>query len=134
MVSRLPGTWWIAVGAVAASLAVAGGAVGTHVLKETLKVEPAVLETYEVAVRNQMYHALALIVVGLLVARRRHVLITIAGMAFVLGIVLFSGGIYAWLATGIKPFVHVVPIGGMAWIIGWLLLAAGALLARPIEA
>jgi uncharacterized membrane protein YgdD (TMEM256/DUF423 family) len=45
-----------------------------------------------------------------------------------LGVVLFSVGIYAWLATAQKPFIMVVPIGGSAWILGWLLLAAGALM------
>jgi uncharacterized membrane protein YgdD (TMEM256/DUF423 family) len=121
---------WIACGAVLASTAVAAGAVGTHVLKETVKLEPAALATYDVAVRYQMYHALGLIFVGLLAARSTTWLVPAAGIAFGLGIVLFSGGIYAWLATGIKPFVHVVPIGGTAWIIGWLLLAAGALSGR----
>lgn len=124
----MSGNVWIACGAVLASLAVAAGAIGTHVLKETIKLEAAALETYETAVRYQMYHALGLIVVGLLVLRAPHGLLTAAGMAFLLGAVLFSGGIYAWLATAQKPFIMVVPIGGSAWIIGWLLLAAGAVM------
>lgn len=122
----MSGNVWIAFGAVLASLAVAAGAIGTHVLKETIKLEAAALETYETAVRYQMYHALGLIVVGLLVLRAPHGLLTAAGIAFLLGAVLFSGGIYAWLATAQKPFIMVVPIGGSAWILGWLLLAAGA--------
>lgn len=126
----MTGNRWIACGAVLASMAVTAGAVGTHVLKETVKLDPAALETYEVAVRYQMVHALGLIVVGLVAARASTWLVPAAGVAFGLGILLFSGGIYAWLATGIKPFVHVVPIGGTVWIIGWLLLAAGALAAR----
>ena len=124
----MSGNVWIACGAVVASLAVAAGAIGTHVLKETIKLEPAALETYETAVRYQMYHALGLILVGLLVLRAPHGLLTAAGVAFILGVVLFSGGIYAWLATAQKPFIMVVPIGGSAWILGWLLLAAGALM------
>lgn len=124
----MSGNVWIACGAVLASLAVAAGAIGTHVLKETIKLEAAALETYETAVRYQMYHALGLIVVGLLVLRAPHGLLTAAGMAFLLGAVLFSGGIYAWLATAQKPFIMVVPIGGSVWIIGWLLLAAGAVM------
>jgi uncharacterized membrane protein YgdD (TMEM256/DUF423 family) len=121
------GRWWIAGGAVLASAAVAAGAVGTHVLKESLEAEPSVLETYDIAVRYHMLHALALVLVGLIAARGRSWLVTAAGAAFVAGIVLFSGGLYAWLATGAKPFVAVVPVGGTAWIVGWLLLAAGAL-------
>jgi uncharacterized membrane protein YgdD (TMEM256/DUF423 family) len=124
----MSGNVWIACGAVVASLAVAAGAIGTHVLKETIKLEPAALETYETAVRYQMYHALGLILVGLLILRAPHGLLTAAGVAFILGVVLFSGGIYAWLATAQKPFIMVVPIGGSAWILGWLLLAAGALI------
>jgi uncharacterized membrane protein YgdD (TMEM256/DUF423 family) len=50
-------------------------------------------------------------------------LLSAAGGLFLAGIVLFSGGVYAWLATEIKPFVHVVPIGGTSWIVAWLLLA-----------
>jgi uncharacterized membrane protein YgdD (TMEM256/DUF423 family) len=124
----MSGNVWIACGAVLASLAVAAGAIGTHVLKETIQLEAPALETYETAVRYQMYHALGLIVVGLLVLRAPHGLLTAAGIAFLLGAGLFSGGIYAWLATAQKPFIMVVPIGGSAWIIGWLLLAAGAVM------
>jgi uncharacterized membrane protein YgdD (TMEM256/DUF423 family) len=119
---------WIALGALLASLAVAAGAMGSHMLKERL--EPAALETYDIAVRYQMYHALALVVVGLLAMRVTSRLMTAAGAAFGVGIVLFSGGIYGWLATGLGPFVAVVPVGGVAWIVGWLLLAAGALAAK----
>lgn len=126
----MTGNIWIASGAVLASAAVAAGAVGTHVLKDVVKLDQSALDTYEVAVHYQMYHALALVVVGILAARGSTWLVPAAGMAFGLGIVLFSGGIYAWLATSLRPFVQVVPIGGAAWIIGWLLLAAGALVPR----
>ncbi len=121
----MSGNFWIAGGAVLAAIAVAAGAIGSHVLKE--KLEPAALQTYETAVRYQIYHALALIILGVIILRQQHWLLTVAGLAFFLGIVLFSGGIYAWLATSRKPFVMVVPIGGSAWILGWLLLAAGVL-------
>jgi len=130
----MSGNSWVALGAVLASVAVTAGAVGAHYLKETVKLEPAALETYETAVRYQMYHAFGLILVGLLVNRAPHGLLTAAGVAFVIGIVLFSGGIYAWLYTHQKPFVMVVPIGGVSWIIGWLLLAGGALATRGSNA
>ena len=126
----MTGNIWIASGAVLASAAVAAGAVGTHVLADVVGLDPSALDTYEVAVRYQMYHSLALVFVGLLAARGSTWLMPAAGVAFALGIVLFSGGIYAWLATDLRPFVQVVPIGGVAWIIGWLLLAAGALVSR----
>jgi uncharacterized membrane protein YgdD (TMEM256/DUF423 family) len=120
------GRFWIVSGAVLAAAAVSAGALGTHVLKETLRLPESELQTFDVAVRYQMVHALALILVGLLVDRHDGRLWRAAGAAFLLGIVLFSGGLYLWLGTGIKPFVHVVPVGGLAWIVGWLLLAAGA--------
>lgn len=122
---------WIAFGALFAALAVAAGAIGTHVLEEVIELDSSSLETYDVAVRYQMLHALGLIIVGLMLVHRRSRLVWLAGAAFGLGIVLFSGGIYAWLATGMKPFVQIVPIGGTAWIIGWLLLTVGAITWRP---
>ena len=123
----MSGNIWVAIGAVLASAAVAAGAIGTHVLKETIKLEAPALETFETAVRYQMYHALGLIFVGLLVMRSPHWLLTAAGAGFFIGTVLFSGGIYAWLATAQRPFIMVVPIGGSAWILAWLLLAAGVI-------
>ncbi len=121
----MTGRSWIVIGAILAALGVAAGAIGAHVLKEVLKTENQ-LQTYEVAVRYQLYHALGLIVVGLLSARAGSAWLTAAGVLFVLGIVLFSGGIYAWLATDATPFVQVVPVGGTSWIIGWLLVAIAA--------
>ena len=108
----------------AGSAAVAAGAIGTHVLEETLELPADKLQTYEVAVRYQMYHALALIARWSSWPRSD----TRAGSRLPARLSCwascsFRGGIYAWLATGIKPFVHVVPVGGMAWILGWLLLA-----------
>jgi uncharacterized membrane protein YgdD (TMEM256/DUF423 family) len=124
------GNVWIACGAVLASIAVAAGAVGSHVLKDLVQLDAEKLATYEIAVRYQMYHALALILTGIVAPRGATWLVPAAGATFGLGIVLFSGGIYAWLATGLAPFVAVVPAGGIAWILGWLLLAAGAVSAK----
>jgi uncharacterized membrane protein YgdD (TMEM256/DUF423 family) len=122
----MAGKFWIAAGAVLAAAAVAAGAIGAHLLRDVAQLEPSKLETYEVAVRYQMYHALALVLVGVLQARRAARPTAIAGWLFALGIVLFSGGIYGWLATDVTAFVQVVPVGGTAWIAGWLVLAAGA--------
>ncbi len=123
----MAGKFWIAIGAVSTSAAVAAGAIGTHLLKESLKLPQSDLETYDVAVRYQMLHSLGLILVGLLAARGASRWLTVAGATFLLGIVLFSGGIYAWLATDNPVFIRVVPVGGSAWILGWLLVACGAL-------
>ena len=123
----MTGRFWIALGAFLAGTAVAAGAVGAHVLEETYELPAEQLQTYETAVRYQMYHALGLLVVGLVAARRRSVWATAAGCAFLIGIILFSGGLYAWLWSGESLFVRVVPIGGLAWIIGWLLLVGAAI-------
>jgi uncharacterized membrane protein YgdD (TMEM256/DUF423 family) len=126
----MPGRYWIAIGAISTSAAVAAGAIGTHVLKESLKWPVDDLETFDIAVRYQTIHSLGLMIVGLLLARGRSRLLTAAAALFVLGIVLFSGGIYAWLATDNVLFIRVVPVGGTAWILGWLLAAGGALAQR----
>ncbi len=122
--------FWIALGALSASIAVAAGAIGTHVLKESLELPESELATYDLAVRYQMTHSLGLILAGLLMTRCASRLLTFAAAAMVLGIVLFSGGLYGWLFTGQTPFVHVVPVGGSAWILAWLMLAAGAIWGR----
>lgn len=111
-------------GAVLGALAVAAGAFAAHGLEGRL--DPHQLLTFEKAVRYQMYHALALVLVGLLALQRPSPAATVAAVAFLVGIVLFSGGLYAWLLTGVKPLVHVVPVGGTAFIVGWIALAAAA--------
>ncbi|HEX4142829.1 MAG TPA: DUF423 domain-containing protein [Pirellulales bacterium] len=122
----MAGRYWMVCGALLAAVGVGLGAIGAHVLKERLSAEQLV--TYETGVRYHLFHALALIVVGLVIERYSSSLLQASAVAMLLGIVLFSGGIYAWLATAIKPFVHIVPIGGLGLIVGWLLLAAGLLL------
>ncbi len=124
------GRFWIVSGAILAGAAVAAGAIGTHFLKEKLHLPDAELETYDVAVRYQMAHALALILIGLLSARQPSRWTAVAGGAFLFGIVVFSGGLYAWVFTGLRPFVLVVPLGGFAWILGWVSLAVGAVTAN----
>ena len=121
------GRFWIATGAILAAAAVAAGAVGTHVLKEAMHADPKTLETYDVAVRYHMLHAIGLVLVGILAARLPSRWLTAAGTLMFAGIVLFSGALYGWLATDLTPLVHVVPVGGMAWIVAWLLLAVGAI-------
>ena len=117
----MPGRRFLMLGGLLAAVGVALGAMGAHLLKEKLSVEQ--LASFETAVRYQMIHAIALILVGLAAGRGSTGLLTAAGWLFIAGIVLFSGGLYGWIFTGIKPFVHVVPIGGTLWIVAWLLFA-----------
>ena len=73
-----------------------------------------------------MYHAIGLFLVGLLSLYHRSRWFDLSGWTMLIGIILFSGFIYAWLATGRRFFVVPVPVGGVAFIIGWVLLAVGA--------
>jgi uncharacterized membrane protein YgdD (TMEM256/DUF423 family) len=117
------GRIWIALGALLGGLGVIAGAFGAHGLAGRLSAEQ--LATFEVAVRYQMYHALALVLVGLLSQRGSRCL-AVAGPMFVTGIVLFSGCLYAWIFTGVKTWAMIVPVGGVAFILGWFALCLNA--------
>jgi len=116
---------FVSLGGLLAALAVGLGAVGAHALKTQLT--PEQLETFHTAVHYQMIHAIGLVLVGLLSLYKQSRLFDVAGWAMLAGIILFSGFLFAWLATGQKFFVYPVPVGGIAFIIGWLALALGAL-------
>lgn len=119
----------MAFAAVLAALAVGLGAFGAHALKPTL-LEAGTLETWKTAVDYQMWHALALLGLGVWVrlepqctkcARRA------IAMLWVLGVILFSGSLYAVSLGAPKVLGAITPFGGVAFIVGWLLLALGAL-------
>ncbi len=118
-------TIFITLGGLLAALAVGLGAIGAHALKSQLTAEQ--LATYQTAVQYQMYHAIGLVLIGLLEMHHRSRWFDGAGWSMLVGIVLFSGLLYAWLATGRRFFVYPVPVGGVAFIFGWVLLAIGAL-------
>jgi uncharacterized membrane protein YgdD (TMEM256/DUF423 family) len=73
-----------------------------------------------------MFHALALVLVGVLVGSRPNTALTIAGWAFAAGVVLFSGSLYALALSGVRKLGAVTPIGGLAFLTGWASLAFGA--------
>lgn len=100
----------------------AAGAFGAHALRDRL--DPADLSTFETAARYQMYHALALLAVGWL-GERGHRRANAAGALFLTGIVLFSGSLYVLTLCGIRWMGAVTPLGGVALITGWLVLAWG---------
>ena len=112
-------------GAVLAALAVVFGAFGAHGLRARLS--PQDLETFEVGVRYQMYHALGLIIVSWAIGHWEAWTAITAGWFFVAGIALFSGSLYVLVLTGPRWLGAITPIGGVAFIVGWLLLAWTAL-------
>ena len=118
-------TIFISIGGLLAALAVGLGAIGAHALKTQLTAEQ--LETFQTAVHYQMIHAIGLILVGLLGLYQRSRLFDVAGWSMLVGAILFSGFLFAWLATGRKFFVYPVPVGGVSFIVGWLTLAIGSL-------
>lgn len=131
------GVGWLRIGAMAAFLAVAFGAFGAHGLRDRLK--PAEgdstaeagfklrrIENFETASRYNMYHALALIVVGLLsmsTPGRSGTMLAVAGWSFVVGTLLFSGSLYAYGFTGMRWLGAITPFGGLGFLIGWVAVA-----------
>jgi uncharacterized membrane protein YgdD (TMEM256/DUF423 family) len=114
----------IVLGTLLAALAVGLGALGAHALKGQLFAEQ--LATFHTAVQYQMYHAIGIVLAGLLGLHQRSWWFAGAAWMMLAGIVLFSGFLYAWLATGRTFFVYPVPVGGIAFMVGWVLMAKGA--------
>ena len=106
-------------------LAVALGAFGAHALKARLSAN--LLETFETGVRYHFYHALALglVIVAIQLWPKTN-LPVIAGWLFVAGVVIFSGSLYLLAFTGIRWLGAITPIGGVAFIAGWVCLALAA--------
>ena len=115
----------ILVGSAAMFVAVALGAFGAHALKTRLT--PDMTAVWQTAVQYHAWHALALLVVGVLLLQwpgQRAV--EVAGWLFVAGIVLFSGSLYALALTGVRGLGAVTPFGGVAFLAGWAALAWAA--------
>ena len=111
-------------GAASALIAVAAGAFGAHALRARL--DPGMLAAFETGARYQMYHALALLAVAWASDRWPGRLTGMAGWCFVAGTVLFSGSLYAMALTGHRALGAITPLGGAAFLSGWLCLALGA--------
>lgn len=113
---------WMTVGAVMTMLSVAIGAFGAHMLKE--KIGADAIAVYETGVQYHMIHALALLIVGLTAGQLgvSSKLKWAARLLFI-GIIVFSGSLYVLSITGIKVLGAITPLGGVAFIAGWLLFA-----------
>ena len=110
--------------AIFAFFGVAAGAFGAHALKEVLA--PDKLEIFRTGVLYQLVHAIGLFVVAWACTRWPGGATTAAGWCFVAGIVLFSGSLYVLATTGIGAFGAITPLGGVAFLAGWALLAYAA--------
>lgn len=115
---------FVALGSINAFLAVALGAFGAHGLKNVLS--PERLEVYQTGTYYHMVHALGLILIAILADRfPGSSLVIWSGWLILLGIVLFSGSLYALTLSGISALGAITPFGGVAFLIGWILLAVG---------
>lgn len=107
-------------GAILAGLAVALGAFGAHMLEDMVSADR--LATFETGVKYQMYHALALLVIGW-ISREAPGTLNSVGYCFIAGILVFSGSLYILVLTDTGWLGAITPIGGIAFIAGWILLA-----------
>lgn len=112
---------FFALGCLSAFVGVALGAFGAHALKGRLDAD--LLATFEVGVRYQMVHALALLAVGWACTRWPGALVIASGWLFVAGSVIFSGSLYALSLTGLRWLGAITPLGGLGLLAGWLCLA-----------
>jgi uncharacterized membrane protein YgdD (TMEM256/DUF423 family) len=115
--------FWFVLGCFMAGLGVAAGAFGAHALKQRLA--PDLLAVFETGVRYQMYHALGLLAVAFASDRWRGVNFNPAGWLFLIGIILFSGSLYALCLTGVRVLGAITPLGGLCFLAAWALLAWG---------
>ena len=115
---------FVILGSLSGLIAVAAGAFGAHSLRDRLSAD--LLATFETGVRYQMYHALALLFVAWAVTRWTNSLTTVAGWLFVLGTLIFSGSLYALSLSGARWLGAITPLGGVAFIGGWICLVLAA--------
>ncbi|MEA5512798.1 DUF423 domain-containing protein [Nodularia sp. UHCC 0506] len=114
---------FVSIAAVLGGLSVAAGAFAAHALKE--KISERSLEIFDTGARYQMYHALALLLVALLISRATspQPMLIATGWLFIVGIAIFSGSLYALSLTGVKILGAITPLGGVAFLLGWGTLA-----------
>lgn len=104
-------------------LGIAFGAIGSHLLKSIIM--PDLLIIYETGIRYQIYHSLAIILLSLLYLKISKSEFLLAGNLFVFGILFFSGSLYLLAITGIRKFGMITPIGGVLFLLGWIMMLKG---------
>jgi len=123
MTGRSPSKGFLVLGTILAGSGVAAGAFGAHALKEIL--DASMLQVFETATRYVMYHAFGLCIVSWAIDRYPAQRLEKSGWLFLLGILLFSGSLYVVSLAGIRWVGAVTPIGGLAFMAGWILLGWG---------
>jgi uncharacterized membrane protein YgdD (TMEM256/DUF423 family) len=128
---------WIVLGGVLAAIGIGVSAFHAHGLETMLSKHgleasqmQRMMDKFESSYRNQLYHGLALVVVGLLALGVRSTWFNIAGALIFLGTLAFSGTLYFLVIAG-ERIPYMAPIGGVAMILGWVALAIGGIVARP---
>jgi len=116
---------FFASGAISAFLGVALGAFGAHGLKTRLTAD--MFNIFEVGVRYQMYHALALLAVAWACSKWPGTLTNASGWLFVIGTIIFSGSLYVLSISGVRWLGAITPIGGLAFLAGWICLFVSVL-------
>ena len=119
MIARSLSQRFLILGTVFAGSGVAAGAFGAHALKEILDAPS--LQVFDTATRYQMYHAFGLCIVSWAIDRYPEQRLEKVGWLFTIGILLFSGSLYVVSLAGIRWLGAVTPIGGLAFLAGWLL-------------
>ena len=116
---------YVKIGAFAAMLSVVFGAFGAHLLKDRLT--PDDLAIYQTGVQYQMFHAIGILLIALLIDRLpSQKLASWAARLLIIGILLFSGSLYVLALSGIKVLGAITPLGGVAFIAGWICMALSA--------
>ncbi|MCF6190450.1 MAG: DUF423 domain-containing protein [Cocleimonas sp.] len=113
---------FLALGTLFGLFAVIIGAFGAHGLEDSLSTHA--LARYHTGVEYQFYHVATLLFIGLLASKHSAMprILKISGFSFAIGILLFSGSLYLYALTGISKFGMATPIGGLAFIVGWICL------------
>src|SRR5690625_1420909 len=111
---------FLVLGVINGFLAVALGAFGAHGLEG--KVSEKALDVWEKAVRYQMFHTAMIFIIGILLLKIKSSAFLWSGWLFVVGIILFSGSLYVYSATGVRSLAMITPFGGVTFLIGWIVL------------
>jgi uncharacterized membrane protein YgdD (TMEM256/DUF423 family) len=119
------GRFWIVIGALYGLLSLVAGTISAHYLPESM--DAGARHTFDIAVRFQIFHALALLAAGLLEDRWKSRLVNLSGGMFAVGALLFCGSLYILALSAIGAFGAVAPVGGATLLLGWASLLLGAL-------